>query len=272
MRETQKRAGLRKEDHRPKPVVMAVYWVLRLIVIISLVLSCIRKDYESAWVCVLVLVLYMLPRIVQQNFRIELPSALEIIILVLIFAGEILGELRSYFIYFPHWDTLLHTTSGFVSAAFGYSMVDLLNRNKPEHIQLSPIYLALVSFCFSMTVGVIWEFFEFSMDYLFHMDMQKDTILHAFSSVSLDPTGSNIPVRVDNITDVAINGTSLGLGGYLDIGLYDTMEDLFVNFIGALTFSVIGYFSAKSGKNSIAKNFVPVIIPEPEENTETNTD
>ena len=110
------------------------------------------------------------------------------------------------------------------------------------------------------------------MDYLFHMDMQKDTILHAFSSVSLDPTGSNIPVRVDNITDVAINGTSLGLGGYLDIGLYDTMEDLFVNFIGALTFSIIGYFSAKSGKNSIAKNFVPVIIPEPEENTETNTD
>ena len=262
MRDPQKQIKRRKDEYRPKPIVMAVYWVLRFIVIVSLVLSCIRKDYESAWVCVLVLVLYMLPRIVQQNFHIELPSALEIIILVLIFAGEILGELRSYFIYFPHWDTLLHTTSGFVSAAFGYSMVDLLNRNKPEHIQLSPIYLALVSFCFSMTVGVIWEFFEFGMDNFFHMDMQKDTVIHAFSSVNLDPTASNIPVRVEDITDVAVNGTSLGLGGYLDIGLYDTMEDLFVNFIGALTFSVIGYFSAKSGKNSIAKNFVPVVVPE----------
>lgn len=284
MRDPQKQIKRRKDEYRPKPIVMAVYWVLRFIVIVSLVLSCIRKDYESAWVCVLVLVLYMLPRIVQQNFHIELPSALEIIILVLIFAGEILGELRSYFIYFPHWDTLLHTTSGFVSAAFGYSMVDLLNRNKPQHIQLSPIYLALVSFCFSMTVGVIWEFFEFGMDNFFHMDMQKDTVIHAFSSVNLDPTASNIPVRVEDITDVAVNGTSLGLGGYLDIGLYDTMEDLFVNFIGALTFSVIGYFSAKSGKNSIAKNFVPVVVPEEapaseagqtnaaEETTEKNTD
>lgn len=284
MRDPQKQIKRRKDDYRPKPIVMAVYWVLRFIVIVSLVLSCIRKDYESAWVCVLVLVLYMLPRIVQQNFHIELPSALEIIILVLIFAGEILGELRSYFIYFPHWDTLLHTTSGFVSAAFGYSMVDLLNRNKPQHIQLSPIYLALVSFCFSMTVGVIWEFFEFGMDNFFHMDMQKDTVIHAFSSVNLDPTASNIPVRVEDITDVAVNGTSLGLGGYLDIGLYDTMEDLFVNFIGALTFSVIGYFSAKSGKNSIAKNFVPVVVPEEapeseagqtntaEDTTEKNTD
>lgn len=284
MRDPQKQIKRRKDEYRPKPIVMAVYWVLRFIVIVSLVLSCIRKDYESAWVCVLVLVLYMLPRIVQQNFHIELPSALEIIILVLIFAGEILGELRSYFIYFPHWDTLLHTTSGFVSAAFGYSMVDLLNRNKPQHIQLSPIYLALVSFCFSMTVGVIWEFFEFGMDNFFHMDMQKDTVIHAFSSVNLDPTASNIPVRVEDITDVAVNGTSLGLGGYLDIGLYDTMEDLFVNFIGALTFSVIGYFSAKSGKNSIAKNFVPVVVPEEapaseagqtsaaEDTTEKNTD
>lgn len=284
MHDPQKQIKRHKDDYRPKPIVMAVYWVLRFIVIVSLVLSCIRKDYESAWVCVLVLVLYMLPRIVQQNFHIELPSALEIIILVLIFAGEILGELRSYFTYFPHWDTLLHTTSGFVSAAFGYSMVDLLNRNKPEHIQLSPIYLALVSFCFSMTVGVIWEFFEFGMDNFFHMDMQKDTVIHAFSSVNLDPTASNIPVRVEDITDVAVNGTSLGLGGYLDIGLYDTMEDLFVNFIGALTFSVIGYFSAKSGKNNIAKNFVPVVMPEEateseagqtnaaEDTTEKNTD
>ena len=113
-----------------------------------------------------------------------------------------------------------------------------------------------------MTVGVLWEFFEFSMDYLFHMDMQKDMIIHSFASVTLDPTNSNIPILVDNITDVAINGKSLGLGGYLDVGLYDTMQDLFVNFVGALTFSVIGYFSAKSGNNKIAKQFVPVVLPE----------
>ena len=80
--------------------------------------------------------------------------------------------------------------------------------------------------------------------------------------MTLDPTNNNIPILVDNITDVAVNGKSLGLGGYLDVGLYDTMQDLFVNFVGALTFSVIGYFSVKSGNNKIAKQFVPVVLPE----------
>ena len=247
---------------KPKRAVVAVYWILRLIVIAVMVMTVIHKDYESTFVCVLVLILFMLPRFVERNFRIELPSTLEIIILVFIFAAEILGELKSYFITYPHWDTVLHTTTGFISAAFGYAMVDLLNRNKPQHFKLSPVFLALVAFCFSLTVGVLWEFYEFSMDYLFHMDMQKDTVIHAFASVTLDPTNSNIPIYIDNITDVAVNGRSLGLDGYLDVGLYDTMEDLFVNFIGALTFSIIGYFSAKSGKNKIAKQFVPVVLPE----------
>ena len=247
---------------RRQPTVFAVYTVLRLIVLATLVSSIIRGEYESAFICLLVLGLFVLPFFIQQNFGIELPSTLEIIILLFIFASEILGELKCYFITYPHWDSMLHTTTGFISAAFGFAMVDLLNRNKPQHFKLSPVFLALVAFCFSMTVGVLWEFFEFSMDYLFHMDMQKDTIIHSFASVTLDPTNNNIPILVDNITDVAVNGESLGLGGYLDVGLYDTMQDLFVNFVGALTFSVIGYFSAKSGNNKIAKQFVPVVLPE----------
>lgn len=267
MREKPELRRQQREEEKPTRAVIAVYWVLRLLVIGELVSACIREEYESAFVCVLVLVLFLLPHFVQRNFHIKLPSALEITIMIFIFAAEILGELKSYFIQYPYWDTILHTTTGFLSAAFGYAMVDLLNRNKPQHVQLSPVYLALASFCFSMTVGVIWEFFEFGMDNLFHMDMQKDTIIHAFSSVTLDPTASNIPIRVEDITDVAVNGTSLGLGGYLDIGLYDTMEDLFVNFIGALIFSVIGYFSAKFGRNNIAKQFVPVVLPEKEAET-----
>ena len=251
---------------KPKRAVVAVYWILRLIVIAVMVMTVIHKDYESTFVCVLVLILFMLPRFVERNFRIELPSTLEIIILVFIFAAEILGELKSYFITYPHWDTALHTTTGFISAAFGFALVDLLNRNKPQQFKLSPVFLALVAFCFSMTVGVLWEFFEFSMDYLFHMDMQKDTVIHAFASVTLDPTNSNIPIYIDNITDVAVNGQSLGLDGYLDIGLYDTMEDLLVNFIGALTFSIFGYFYIKRrGKGRIAKAFIPTITTEDKE-------
>ena len=245
---------------RRQPVVFAVYLVLRLIVLASLVSAVIRQEYESAFVCVLVLFLFMLPFFIQKNFGICLPSTLEIIILLFIFAAEILGELQSYFIQYPYWDTMLHTTNGFLCAAVGFSLIDILNRDAKIKFTLSPVYVALAAFCFSMTIGVLWEFFEFGMDRLFHMDMQKDTIVHTISSVMLDPTNSNIPITIDGITSVAVNGRDLGFTGYLDIGLYDTMEDLFVNFIGATVFSVIGYFYLKHrGEGKFAKAFIPTI-------------
>ena len=245
---------------RRQPVVFAVYLVLRLIVLASLVSAILRQEYESAFVCVLVLVLFMLPFFIQKNFGICLPSTLEIIILLFIFAAEILGELQSYFIQYPYWDTMLHTTNGFLCAAVGFSLIDILNRDAKIKFTLSPVYVALAAFCFSMTIGVLWEFFEFGMDRLFHMDMQKDTIVHTISSVMLDPTNSNIPITIDGITSVAVNGRDLGFTGYLDIGLYDTMEDLFVNFIGATVFSVIGYFYLKHrGEGKFAKAFIPTI-------------
>ena len=245
---------------RRQPVVFAVYLVLRLIVLASLVSAILRQEYESAFVCVLVLFLFMLPFFIQKNFGICLPSTLEIIILLFIFAAEILGELQSYFIQYPYWDTMLHTTNGFLCAAVGFSLIDILNRDAKIKFTLSPVYVALAAFCFSMTIGVLWEFFEFGMDRLFHMDMQKDTIVHTISSVMLDPTNSNIPITIDGITSVAVNGRDLGFTGYLDIGLYDTMEDLFVNFIGATVFSVIGYFYLKHrGEGKFAKAFIPTI-------------
>ena len=255
---------------RRQPAVFTVYLVLRLIVLATLVSSVIRGEYESAFICLLVLVLFMLPFFIQQNFGIELPSTLEIIILLFIFAAEILGELECYFITFPYWDSMLHTTTGFLCAATGFALIDILNRNSRIKFELSPIYVALAAFCFSMTVGVLWEFFEFGMDRLFHMDMQKDTVVSSITSVMLDPTNKNIPVTIDGITSVTVNGQELGFGGYLDIGLYDTMEDLFVNFIGAVVFSTIGYFYIKHrGKGKLAKAFIPTIT---EESTDTAGD
>ena len=245
---------------RRQPVVFAVYLILRLIVLATLVSSVIRGEYESAFICLLVLALFMLPFFIQQNFGIELPSTLEIIILLFIFAAEILGELECYFITYPHWDSMLHTTTGFLCAATGFALIDILNRNSRIKFELSPIYVALAAFCFSMTVGVLWEFFEFGMDRLFHMDMQKDTVVQSITSVMLDPTNRNIPVTIDGIHSVAVNGQELGLGGYLDIGLYDTMADLFVNFIGAVVFSTIGYFYIKRrGKGRLARAFIPTL-------------
>jgi len=156
--------------------------------------------------------------------------------------------------------------NGFLFAAFGFSLLDIINRNPKFKFQLSPMYLAVVAFCFSMTIGVLWEFFEFGIDYFFNKDMQKDVIVHAINSVTLDPNQQNIPYHISDITSVSVNGRDLGLGGYLDIGLFDTMKDLLVNFVGAVIFCIIGFFYIKSrGKGKFAKRFIPVI----EEDTES---
>ena len=236
-----------------------VFYILRALVIVVFIRQVMLGSYESAFFCILTLTLLYVPSWLQVKLHIELPPPLEITILCFIFAAEILGEVNAYYERVPHWDTMLHTLNGFLAAAVGFSLIMLLNDNERLTFDLSPFFLALVAFCFSMTIGVLWEFFEFFMDWFFHMDMQRDTVIHAIHSAALDSTHSNIVVTVPDIQDVIINGESLGMGGYLDIGLIDTMKDLFVNFIGAVVFSVTGYFYAKSkGKRKTpAQSFVP---------------
>ena len=214
-----------------------VFYILRLLVIVVLVRQLMLANYEGAFFCILAFLLLYLPSWIQVKLRIELPPPLEITIFCFIFAAEILGEVNAFYVVIPGWDTMLHTINGFLAAAVGFSMVMLLNDDERVAFHLSPAFLAMVAFCFSMTIGVLWEFFEFGMDYFLGTDMQKDTVIHAIHTVSLDPTLSNKVVTIPDIQDVVINGESLGLGGYLDIGIIDTMKDLFVNFIGAVVFS-----------------------------------
>lgn len=235
-----------------------VYFTLRLLVIVMMVLQLMNRNYENVFLCVLTLMLLVIPSLVQVTFKVELPTVLEIIILIFIFAAEILGEISEFYLLFPFWDTVLHTINGFLAAAIGFSLVDLLNRSKKAVFSLSPLFMAIVAFCFSMTIGVICEFFEFGMDQIAGFDMQKDTVIHTIRSVNLDPAGRNVPYVIDGITSTAVNGAELGIGGYLDIGLIDTMQDLIVNFIGASIFSVIGFFFVKNrGRGKVAKRFIP---------------
>lgn len=126
--------------------------------------------------------------------------------------------------------------------------------------------LAIVAFCFSMTIGVLWEFLEYGADHFFPVDMQKDAIVTNFSSVTLDETNSNKAITVSDISDVIIvhsDGSSeaLGVGGYLDIGINDTMKDLLVNLLGAVIFSIIGYFYVKQrGQGRFAARFIPRVL------------
>lgn len=249
---------------KEKKAVTAVYIFLRTSVVLVMLAQIFNRNFENVFLCVLTLFLFAMPSLLERKLDIDLPNTLEIIILLFIYAAEILGEIGAYYVTFPYWDTVLHTMNGFLCAAIGFSLLDILNRTSRVRFHLSPLYLAIVAFCFSMTVGVVWEFFECIMDQLFFLDMQKDSIVHTIGTILLDPTGGNHPVVLRNITDVIVvqsdgTQTALSLGGYLDIGLLDTMEDLFVNFIGALLFSIIGYFYVRSrGKGKFVKRFIPV--------------
>lgn len=254
-----------------KKAVLWVYSILRLFVLVTLVTELLDGRYENAFICLLTLVLFVMPSILERRLHLDLPDALEIVLLLFIFAADILGEIREFYILIPHWDTWLHTINGFLFAAVGFCIVDLLNRDEHIAMQLSPIFMAVVAFCFSMTIGILWEFFEWGMDMFFVLDMQKDTIVQNISSVTLNAAGKNDPAVISGISDVVVilsdgSQRSLALGGYLDIGLIDTMKDLLVNLVGAVVFSTIGYFHVKSrGKGRFARLFIPEVIRQEKE-------
>ena len=208
------------ESAKKAPAKFTVYVVLRAVVVVIMVAQIFNRNWNDVFFCALTLVLFLIPSFIERRIKVNVPDTLEIIVLLFIFAAEILGEIRGYFRHVPGWDTALHTANGFLAAAIGLALIDILNRSDRFAISLSPLFVVMVSFCFSMTVGVMWEFFEYSMDIFFGTDMQKDTII----------------------------------GAFVDIGLHDTMKDLLVNFVGAAVFSILGYFHIKNrGKGSTSK-------------------
>lgn len=239
---------------------LTVYIILRILVILCLIRELMLGEYQNALLCILSLTLFLLPAFIEKTFKVELPTILEINILIFIFAAEILGEINNFYGTFNNFDAILHTVTGFLSASVGFSLIYLLNNNI-ESFNISGIFVALVAFCFSMTIGVIWEFFEFKMDCYFNLDMQKDTYVSKINTVMLDETNSNKVVTINNIDRVILydeNNKELAkLNGYLDIGIIDTMGDLTVNFIGAFIYSVFGYLYIKNkDKNKLATKFM----------------
>ncbi len=265
-----------------------VFLILRVLVIIVMIRSIIEGRWESVFTCFLALLLFLVPPFIEKNFRVQLPTVLETLAFVFIFCAEILGEIEGFYVRFAFWDSMLHTVNGFMFAAFGFCLVDIFNRSPRFKFKLSPVFLAIMAFCFSMTIGVLWEFFEFAADKVLDVDMQKDFIVNSFASFKLDPTGGNNPIFLEDITETIIrtaDGSEYVVNGYIDIGLTDTMKDLFVNFIGAVVFSIVGFFYIKQrGKGKLASQFIPVFTgndndaenqtsePETEKQPETEND
>lgn len=251
---------MKKKKLKKAKKTLITYFVLRVLVIACMVAQSMNGNWENVLLCVLTLLLFTIPTIFSETLNITLPSTLETIVYIFIFAAEILGEVQSFYTHVIYWDSILHTINGFICAAIGFSLIDLLNTNDNIHINLSPIFVSIVAICFSMTIGVIWEFFEYSVDKLLLKDMQKDTIVKTISSVALDEKKENNPIVVDNIEKTIIYTKDKEVvieGGYLDLGINDTMKDLFVNFLGAITYSLIGFLYIKNrDKYRFAEEFM----------------
>ena len=141
---------------------------------------------------------------------------------IFLYCAIYLGEVKSFYYNVPHWDTILHTFSGAMLGALGFSFVTLLNKTEEVPMNLSPLFVVIFSFCFAVTLGVVWEIYEFTFDGVLGLNMQKFAL----------ESGEALIGRA---------------------ALVDTMKDLIVDALGAFIMSIIGYISLKYKKGWIEK-------------------
>ena len=199
MKKVVKKDSKRKVIRKLPTINIVIFFVLRLFVVVSMVEQSIRGNWNNVFLCILTLVLFTGPIIVKNKLHIGLPKTLEIIIYLFIFSSAILGEIQNFYGIFKQWDTLLHTLNGFLCAAVGFSLVDILNRREDIDINMTPIFMVVVSISFSMTVGVLWEFIEFGVDTYLNKDMQKDRVINTINSKALGNLEENELIKIEDI-------------------------------------------------------------------------
>ena len=243
---------------------IAIFVVLRVLIIICAFVEAIHGNIINVLLCVAALILYTIPTFVQEKLKFEFPNTFETIIYFFIFSSVVLGEINKFYIMIPHWDTILHLLSGFLCAGFGFSLFELCNKKKTVR-DVTLIFTVIVSFCFSITIGVLWEVVEYAADNVLRVDMQKGTIVRDIASIELNPVKDNSSLKIDNIVETNIktsDGKEITINGYLDIGLNDTMKDLIVDMCGATIFCIFGTIYVLNKDNPVKRfKFASLFIP-----------
>ncbi|MGI6778926.1 MAG: hypothetical protein ACOX7R_13225 [Acetivibrionales bacterium] len=171
---------------------LILFIFFRLTVAAAAIISALEGDWTSTAMSALTLVVFFLPSIINRKLKLDFSSEFEIVVIIFIYAAMFLGEVQSFYNKFWWWDIMLHSSSGLILGAVGFSLVDTLNRNEKVSINLSPVFVAVFSFCFTLTIGVIWEFYEFAMDSIFGFNMMKSGLVDTMWDLIFDAIGGLI--------------------------------------------------------------------------------
>lgn len=241
-----------------------IYWILSILMIlfsfISLLLEIINHKTEYLLCYILTLSITILLHFSKNLLKVTIPSILKIFILLFIFSSEILGQVYNFYGLFKFFDNYVHILNGFICTSIGLYLVLLLKEKKKYQKNKIKLIL-LIAFCFSMTMEVLWEFYEYTSDNIFKKDMQRDQYINEIHSSFLDTNNKRNVISIKNIKYVILydeNGIILNkMNGYLDIGLNDTMQDLFDNAIGSVIFCICGYiYMSNNHKYQFIENFI----------------
>ena len=167
-------------------------WLARIfrLLLVAIIANIFTQNWLNLFTSILTLILTYLPFFIAERNHFYIPAPFQIIILLFIFASLYLGELQQYYHKFWWWDIMLHTLSGVILGFVGFLLVFLLNKEKQVNVVLSPLFIAIFSFTFAVTVGVIWEIFEFTMDSIFALNMQKSGLVDTMWDLIVDSIGA----------------------------------------------------------------------------------
>ncbi len=191
---------------------------------IGALLALIERQWLTLATTLAIIALTFAPVVLGRRFNVYIPPEFECMATVFVFASLFLGEVRGYYTRIWWWDIALHTASGFLLGIVGFLLVYVLNEKKDIAVHLTPGFVALFSFMFAVSIGALWEIFEFSMDRIAGLNMQKPMFG--------DPSG-----------------------------LTDTMWDLIVDSVGALVIAVLGFGYLRNwGTKSFLEQWIQAFI------------
>ena len=193
--------------------------------------SLVAISFDGEWTRIALtaatLIFVPVPLFIEYLFRKKL-TIVAFLIGISYSIGPMLGHAYNLYTILPWWDKMLHMSAGVIFALLGIELARKLFRGRD--IDSSYLLLAIFGLCCSMALSVAWEY---GLDLWLGLDTQTDTVIHTIVSATLG-RDAGIAEPVTNINDVIVGGRSLGLGGYLDIGLIDTMHDLMIESLGAV--------------------------------------